>query len=69
VRCVAVAMAFDSTRQAAFSLTIPIQRAPMKRLHELARRLIQAADEISSRVNRFRPGQDLGSWNLGLPRT
>ena len=69
VRCVAVALAFDSTRQAAFSLTIPIQRAPMRRLHELARRLIQAADDIGKRVNRFRPGQDLGSWNLGLPRT
>jgi DNA-binding IclR family transcriptional regulator len=69
VRCVAVALAFDSARQAAFSLTIPIQRAPMKHMHELARRLIKAADDISERVNRFRPGQDLGSWNLGLPRT
>lgn len=69
VRCVAVALAFDSTRQAAFSLTVPIQRAPMKRLHELARRLIQAAGDIDGRVNRFRPGQDLGAWNLGMPRT
>jgi DNA-binding IclR family transcriptional regulator len=71
VRCVAVALTFDfnTRRSAAFSLSIPLQRAPLERLHALAPRLQRAAAEIRARVSRCQPDADLGSWNLGLPRT
>jgi len=69
VKCVAAALVFDSGRSAAFSLSIPMQRAPLERLHELAPRLLQAAADIRARVSRFQPDRDLGSWNIGLPRT
>jgi len=68
VRCVAVALVGDPGCSAAFSLSIPVQRAPMERLHALAPRLQQAVAEIRARVSRFEPDRDLGSWNLGRPR-
>ena len=69
VRCVPVALMGDPTGSAAFSLSIPLQRAPMERLHDLAPRLQQAAADIRARVSRFQHIGNLGSWNLGLPRT
>jgi DNA-binding IclR family transcriptional regulator len=68
VRCVSVAVAFDAHRSAAFSLSIPLQRAPLERLHQLSERLLQAASDIRGRVSRFQPKADVRSWNLGLPR-
>ncbi len=69
VRCVAVALPSVTGRRAAFSLSIPLQRAPVDRLHELAPQLVKAAADIQARVERFRPHHDLTSWNLGQPRT
>jgi IclR family acetate operon transcriptional repressor len=68
VRCVAVALMFDHQRSAAFSLSIPVQRGPLDRLHELAPQLLQAAAEIRARVSRSQSSGDARSWNLGMPR-
>lgn len=69
VRCVAVALPSVTGKRAAFSLSIPLQRASIDRLHELAPQLIKAAADIRARVERFRLRRDLTSWNLGQPRT